>query len=418
MKKTIFLSGLLICFGWSLVQAQWGAISAYPGGAAYSTVSMVIGGKAYVGGGNPSLSSFFEYDFATDSWTPLGDIPGGFNRASPIGFVIGGKGYIGGGGDAGIGVTDSFYEYDPVTDSWAQKADFPGGEKHSGMYKAAGGKGYVFTGADGSGDIVDGVWEYDPATDSWTQKTSHPEGEVYWPSGFVLNDKVYVTVGAVSGTPVSSVYEYDPSNDTWTQKADFPGDQRMAAVGFSAEGKGFVGGGTLPSFTGTVGNFYSYNATEDSWSELPDLIFPTDQTAWSTAFVYENDLYMGTGASFAGGISPTNQFFVFEEFTEAEPDPDPDPSLWPVGLAEESGQSVWKVFPNPANGALNLFSSVAVPEGTEMRLTNLLGQTVFYQRVQSAETTIQIEHVNPGLYFVKIESKEELLLEQKVVILK
>ena len=309
MNKVITTSiALFFMLGmYNALMAQWASIDIYPEGSAYSCASFVIGDKAYVGGGNPSKKSFYMLDLKTDKWQKLADIPGGVNRASPIRFVLNGIGYIGCGGDQFKGTTNSFYAFNPSDNSWTKKANFGGNLKHSGFYASAGGKGYVICGTDGT-TAVDHVWEYDPVSDKWTRKSDFPGGPVYWPTGFELNGQLYVSTGSIDGEEQKEMYAYDPQSDTWTQKADFVGGLRGVAVGFSINGKGYIGGGVNEDFTGTYMDFFEYDPVLDKWSEAEALAYPIPNTGWSTAFVHDSYVYMGTGARLFNGVRPTPQW--------------------------------------------------------------------------------------------------------------
>lgn len=382
MKKLYNLS-LLLALSLSLT-AQWQTTNPYPGGSAYSVASFTIGGKAYLGGGNPSLNSFYEFDKSTGNWTSLGSIPGGVNRASPIRFSINGKGYIGCGSDMGQPSTQTFYEYDPVADSWTQKADFGGGDRHSGFYASANGKGYVFCGSDASSS-TDEVWEYDPSTDSWTQKASYPAGAIYWPTGFVINDKIYVCTGSASGTGTLEVHMYDSTNDTWTQKANFIGTGRSAAVGFSVAGKGYVVGGVDGSFA-NLNTAYSYDPVADTWQAETSLDHPSTSTAWSTAFVLGGDAYLGTGATVTTGISPSSTFY--------------SANIGGSINIEEDHTSDTQVFPNPTNGIITLLRDDM--EEAQIEIKDLNGRLVHSQTAKKSETIIDLKHLTKGTYLLSM----------------
>ena len=403
MKKRFTLLLALASFGLSQTYAQWAAVSSYGGGAAYSTASFVIDEKAYVGGGNPTSDAWYEYDPVADVWAQKTSIPGFVGRASPIAFAINGKGYIGGGASQGQGTTDTFYEYDPSSDTWTQKASFPGGFKHSGMYRAANGKGYVIGGSDGS-NLVDEVWEYNPANDSWTQKTAFPGGAIYWPTGFAVGDKIYVGTGTVSGTGITDFYEYNTTTDTWTTKASFPGSARIGAVGFALAGKGYIGMGGTDDFTSNVTDFYEYDVAADSWTAATDLTYPNNTTAWSTAFLIDNDLYAGTGAWLAGGIFPAPGYNKL-------PDIGPSVGYDELGNLDDS----WEVFPNPAKNQITLRSDEA--QGNHrLEILDLLGKTAQTQNLNNGSTTIEVGHLPQGVYLLQISNDHGRQFVQRLVV--
>jgi hypothetical protein len=61
--------------------------------------------------------------------------------------------------------------------------------------------------------------------------------------GFSINGKGYVGTGEFGYTSLKDLWEYDPVIDQWTQLEDFPGGERRYAAGFSIGDKGYVGTG-------------------------------------------------------------------------------------------------------------------------------------------------------------------------------
>lgn len=391
---TLFLS-FSVAFG---LQAQWTSISNYPDGNTYSAKAFVIDGIAYVGGGNTSKRSFYSYNPTTDTWKSLGDIPGDVNRSSPITFVINGKGYMGCGGDAGQGSTKTFYEYDPATDTWTQKADFPAGFRHSGCYLSDGTQGYVIGGVAGT-EFTSEVWAYNPTTDKWTEKASYPDGNIYWPTGFVIDGVIYAGTGS---TDNGNFFAYNTLKDEWEGKTMFPGDTRTGAVGFSYSGRGFIGGGGSVTFTANRTDFYEYDPAEDSWTKKEAMNFPNQGTAWSTAFVIENELYFGLGASVSGGISPTDKFFKTTlEINSSDID------------EISNQQQSFSTFPNPSNGQFSISTQNSLI-AKSVSITGLDGKIISEHTFQNS--VVQISNLPKGIYIAKLHANTGETISQKKVV--
>lgn len=80
---------------------------------------------------------------------------------------------------------------------------------------------------------------------------------------------------------------FDIANGQWTQLADFPVD-REDAVGFSINGKGYIG---IGSYNGTVkSDFYEYDPINDTWTRIADL--PTKGSIGSVAVVIGGKAYI------------------------------------------------------------------------------------------------------------------------------
>lgn len=67
-------------------------------------------------------------------------------------------------------------------------------------------------------------WEYDPSTNTWTQIADFGGGlQRYHSIGFSANGKGYVGLGREEdGDYENDLWEYDPLSNTWLQKTNFP----------------------------------------------------------------------------------------------------------------------------------------------------------------------------------------------------
>lgn len=78
-----------------------------------------------------------------------------------------------------------------------------------------------------------------------------------------------------------------------------------------------------------------------------------------------------------------------------------------------------KVYPNPANDFININNgNFATINNYIYDIKNSLGQTVFTQRVASAQTTIDIKNWPEGVYFLNIFTPTGMLIEVKKITLK
>ena len=67
----------------------------------------------------------------------------------------------------------------------------------------------------------------------------------------------------------------------------------------------------------------------------------------------------------------------------------------------------WTVFPNPASQRVSVVGSRALP--TDLTLRNALGQTVRTVKTEgTAEFTIDLQGLSPGVYFLDIASRGAL----------
>ncbi|MBL0128564.1 MAG: T9SS type A sorting domain-containing protein [Flavobacteriales bacterium] len=149
----------------------WTFLNPCPGGARRYAVGFSIGNKGYIGAGSSfsgvletdldhttSFADFWEFDPATEQWTPRADVGAIFEKG--VAFSIGDKGYVGTGG-YGFLAHDDFKEYDPVADTWTPKQVYGGGPRGAAVGFAIGAKGYIGTGYDEFGSRSNSFWEWD-----------------------------------------------------------------------------------------------------------------------------------------------------------------------------------------------------------------------------------------------------------------
>ena len=279
-----------------------------------------------------SIAFLFVFTFllpAQGSWVKKADYPGCFTH-SQIAFSVAGKGYVGLGASSCI----DMWEYDPQTNMWTQKGDFPGaGTSNRPVSFAIGDKGYVCLGDNGAGNYTNELWEYDHQNDSWQQRTPFPGHGRGVAVCFVIDDKGYVGTGEYFDDQghhvLKDFWAYDPSNDQWMQVADMP-LPLVAAVAFSAAGKGYVGSGANDD-TPLFNDFYAYDPVADSWTQIQSL--PRSPTALATAFSIGNQGYFGMG------LDDAQQFFEYNPYSGewVQKADYPDTKAWDEGIGFSIG---------------------------------------------------------------------------------
>ena len=186
-------------------------------------VGFSINGKGYVSTGftyPETYSSLMEYDPTTDSWTQKASLPG-YSRSGAFAFVVNNKAYVGGGeyhsynanGDIDRTYLSDMWEYDPATDQWTPKANFV-----SKRYKAAafsiGNTGYVGTGytfSFWSLAYTKDFYAYNPSTNTWTKKSDYGGYARYNAVGFANNGYGYIGFGeTANGDGQNALWRYDP----------------------------------------------------------------------------------------------------------------------------------------------------------------------------------------------------------------
>jgi ligand-binding sensor domain-containing protein len=72
-----------------------------------------------------------------------------------------------------------------------------------------------------------------------------------------------------------------------------------------------------------------------------------------------------------------------------------------VGIAENSTPGNFVVFPNPANDFILLNSDVLLL-GSAFSITDFIGKTITHGKLMKEITLVDIQHLSPGFYFLKV----------------
>ncbi len=193
---------------------------------------------------------------------------------------------------------------------WIQKADFGGTARHRTTMLTIGNKIYIglghYNGA-GPNILFDDWWEYDPSTNAWTQKADYLGGLCYHATGFAMNNLGYVGTGRTSAsgsTLVQNFYKYDASTNSWTEITSFPGIARRGSVSFVIDEYAYMGTGE--SNGGVLGSFYRFDPSNESWTQVSSL--PISRTS-AVGFAIDSYGYVGTGDLDPGS---TNDFWQYD----------------------------------------------------------------------------------------------------------
>lgn len=286
MKKNLLLILIAQCCIFNFASAQWEQ-KADPLFTKDHGIGFSLDGFGYVltGGANgqvfSSTKDFFKYDPNTDTWQQLADYPGPA-RGYGIGDTWNDKLYFGFGLDGSGNYLNDLWEWDPATNVFTELPACPGDGRVHPALLADSGKVYLAAGGNDNGNLSD-VWIYDIADSTWSQKTDIP-GKRHHPYQFTINGEAYVGAGHLS-----SWYKFDEDNNSWIQLASLT--PRVAGSQFSYNGKGYVlSGGDIDHNSFPTGEFWEYDPTVDSWTELCSP--PGTSRFGSTQFVIDNYIYL------------------------------------------------------------------------------------------------------------------------------
>ncbi|MCR9172074.1 MAG: T9SS type A sorting domain-containing protein [bacterium] len=395
MYCTLLFSALF--FGAS---AQWTQKTNLPAPGRNHPVTFSINGIGYVTtGGNDGPPFYFDdmwkYDPVADSWSPLGNFPGG-DRSFSYGVEHGGFGYAGfGAWDDGFNVTffDDWYRFDPNSETWDTLTSCPCTARTHPAMVATTSKIYVGLGGSANGDIKD-WWEYDIAGDSWTQRTDFPGTRRHHPYYFSIGDDVFVGFGHHQQQIFDDLYHYDIENDVWTQVASLPAEGRVAGTQFTYNGKGYILSGQGEDHLNLdTGEFWEYDPVNDSWTQLPP--HPGSGRWAPGSFVIGDSIYLIGGQN--NDIQPDQRDLWLLNFQDI------------VSVDELSQKSSLQVYPNPAQDHITIKSDAAL---VGIQIKNLLGELVL--EADGFSSQVSVEHLPSGIYLLEVESEGQKISKRFV----
>jgi hypothetical protein len=120
-----------------------------------------------------------------------------------------------------------------------------------------------------------------------------------------------------------------------------------------------------------------------------------------TSTINGNLLYSVTGAD-ANGCKNTYSIIIHVMGCEG-------------GVAENASLIKLKVFPNPNNGIFTISSDAPQQNNVEIKLVNLLGETVLTEKYNGESIRVDAK-LAKGLYFVKLLSEGEEIGGAKIIV--
>jgi N-acetylneuraminic acid mutarotase len=140
----------------------------------------------------------------------------------------------------------------------------------------------------------------------WRQKQDFPDRR-YNGIGFSLNGKGYVGLGW-NPQQKKDFWEYDTILNQWTQKADFLGGTRSEATSFVIGNTPYVG---LGRFKYPMKEFYKYDPNLNKWTRLND--FKGEARFSACSFIIGKTAYVGCGS---GSSSVLSDFWKYENLLD------------------------------------------------------------------------------------------------------
>ena len=90
-------------------------------------------------------------------------------------------------------------------------------------------------------------------------------------------------------------------------------------------------------------------------------------------------------------------------------------SVQPLLAVNENNKAEFSIFPNPSKGILNVRLSENPQQNAILTLTDVQGRTILSQRMASMNETLQIDHLQDGVYFVSINNGKQKTVKKIVL---
>jgi N-acetylneuraminic acid mutarotase len=162
--------------------------------------------------------------------------------------------------DDALNVFGDLYKMEYSSRRITRLPDFPGSARRLPCYFGWNNKAFIIGGYDQSGAALNDGWMYDAETGDWTALPSVPQALANGVQ-FIIGDVAYVGLGTCP-----DFYALDLNALTWSPVIDFPAATRMGAVGFTANGMGYVGLGKQGS--SNLSTFFRFDPALQSFTLL------------------------------------------------------------------------------------------------------------------------------------------------------
>ncbi|KGE14403.1 Kelch repeat-containing protein [Sphingobacterium deserti] len=142
---------------------------------------------------------------------------------------------------------------------------------------------------------------------TWTDISDFPGQARQMAVGFSINGKGYIGTGSTGTDDLADFYSYDPQTNTWTEIAPFPGRARYGAVAFTLGNYAYVGLGSTKT-EAKFSDFYRYDPAANTWTEIP--VPFRYKKAFAFSFVIGDKAYVGGG--YANSPTLPEDFYSFD----------------------------------------------------------------------------------------------------------
>ncbi len=163
--------------------------------------------------------------------------------------------------------------------TWSIGAPFPSEARDDGASFVIGDAAYCGTGVLSWGGTTIDFYRFLFDAQTWTQVASMPDGaDRQYACGFSNGLRGYIFGGFRGGAFLNDFWSYNPSTDSWTELSPLPADPRSGATSFVIGQSAYVVGGKNTS-AASLSEVWRYDMTAEVWQQMGDLPF----SSWRAA---------------------------------------------------------------------------------------------------------------------------------------
>eukprot|EP00729_Bicosta_minor_P019914 gene19914-12865_t len=278
-------------------------------------------------GDGTKLKSVVMFEFSTQAWTSLPDMPeerhGHTMAATPDGKKL----VCAGGADANDTPIKSVVMFDFSTHAWTPLPNMPENRAQHTMAATPDGKKLVCAGGHGGSSTLKSVVMFDFSTQAWTSLPDMPE-ERYGKYSSIQEREFHTMAATLDGKLVcaggttesgnklnfKSVVMFEFSTQAWTPLPDMPEERWAHTMAASPDGKKLVCAGGLDANDTPIKSVVMFDFSTQAWTSLPDM--PEERVLHTMAATPDGKLVCA-GGQMGGFDGPKLKSVVVFDFKAA-----------------------------------------------------------------------------------------------------
>lgn len=249
-------------------------------------------------------------DPAAQTWKSISTVNAPAARTGHAGFWTGTSFLVWG----GVGAAEIFTDgaaLDPASNLWTPLPDVPGGfESRIDFASAWTGTHLVIWGGRTFGGLISEGWALDPAAETWTQLPAYPGDPAYLASAVWVDGKFVVWGGQTTSGSSNAGYYFTPNPDwssgSWTAMSASPLTGRSGMVVVVSGAKAIYWGGRSGSSVYDDGAVW--NSSDNTWTTIAD-VGSNLGAAYDAAFAWTGSEALIWGGRSSAGVSGSGAFY-------------------------------------------------------------------------------------------------------------